>query len=288
MTVPPCPCDGSGRTGVTGRRHFAGIPIDDSETTDFHDFQWCRRSASWSSTRVPGRVPHNPTAASEAAGITLTDGERVDEEGGRNRLAPFRLSLIRGNHQMTTMKIAQIPKAGGEFQIIEREIPAPGPGQVRIRVQACGVCHSDVLVKDGGWPGLAYPRVPSAEEYLGGREPRGRASAHRARAPGDPAHPGGRACGVPAISGWQADSPDRRPRRVNILISRMSVARSVAVGIAIALASAVFVLAMVSHPPQHAAASCQGQIVIIHTPHGQPLECICSAGVLSPCFSPGP
>jgi hypothetical protein len=39
-------------------------------------------------------------------------------------------------------------------------VPEPGPGQVRIRVQACGVCHSDVLVKDGGWPGLAYPRVP--------------------------------------------------------------------------------------------------------------------------------
>jgi D-arabinose 1-dehydrogenase-like Zn-dependent alcohol dehydrogenase len=64
---------------------------------------------------------------------------------------------------MTTMRVAQIPKAGADFEIVEREIPQPGPGQVRIRVQACGVCHSDVLVKEGGWPGLTYPRVPGHE-----------------------------------------------------------------------------------------------------------------------------
>ena len=61
------------------------------------------------------------------------------------------------------MRVAQIPKAGADFEIIEREIPKPGPGHVRIRVQACGVCHSDVLTKEGGWPGLAYPRVPGHE-----------------------------------------------------------------------------------------------------------------------------
>jgi D-arabinose 1-dehydrogenase-like Zn-dependent alcohol dehydrogenase len=64
---------------------------------------------------------------------------------------------------MARMKVAQVPKAGADFEILEREIPQPGSGQVRIRVQACGVCHSDVLVKDGGWPGLAYPRVPGHE-----------------------------------------------------------------------------------------------------------------------------
>jgi D-arabinose 1-dehydrogenase-like Zn-dependent alcohol dehydrogenase len=64
---------------------------------------------------------------------------------------------------MAKMKAAHIPKAGAEFEIVEREIPDPGPGQVRIRVQACGVCHSDVLVKEGGWPGLVYPRVPGHE-----------------------------------------------------------------------------------------------------------------------------
>jgi D-arabinose 1-dehydrogenase-like Zn-dependent alcohol dehydrogenase len=62
-----------------------------------------------------------------------------------------------------TMKAAVISKAGGNFEIVEREIPKPGPGQVRIKVHACGVCHSDVLVKEGGWPGLEYPRVPGHE-----------------------------------------------------------------------------------------------------------------------------
>jgi D-arabinose 1-dehydrogenase-like Zn-dependent alcohol dehydrogenase len=61
------------------------------------------------------------------------------------------------------MKAAQIPKAGADFQIVEREIPKPGAGEVRIKVQACGVCHSDVLTKEGQWPGIQYPRVPGHE-----------------------------------------------------------------------------------------------------------------------------
>jgi D-arabinose 1-dehydrogenase-like Zn-dependent alcohol dehydrogenase len=61
------------------------------------------------------------------------------------------------------MKAAQIPKAGADFQIIEREIPKPGAGQVRIKVQACGVCHSDMFTKEGAWPGIQYPRVPGHE-----------------------------------------------------------------------------------------------------------------------------
>jgi D-arabinose 1-dehydrogenase-like Zn-dependent alcohol dehydrogenase len=61
------------------------------------------------------------------------------------------------------MKSAQIPRAGGDFEIVEREIPNPLAGQVRIRVQACGVCHSDVLTKEGAWPGIEYPRVPGHE-----------------------------------------------------------------------------------------------------------------------------
>jgi D-arabinose 1-dehydrogenase-like Zn-dependent alcohol dehydrogenase len=61
------------------------------------------------------------------------------------------------------MKVAQIPKAGADFQIVEREIPKPGLGEVRIKVQACGVCHSDVLTKEGSWPGIQYPRVPGHE-----------------------------------------------------------------------------------------------------------------------------
>ena len=61
------------------------------------------------------------------------------------------------------MKAAQISKAGGEFELVERPIPQPGVGQVRIKVEACGVCHSDVLVKEGGLPGMQYPRVPGHE-----------------------------------------------------------------------------------------------------------------------------
>src|SRR6516164_7541766 len=61
------------------------------------------------------------------------------------------------------MKAAQISKLGGDFEIVERVIPNPTRGQVRIKVQACGVCHSDLLVKEGLWPGLQYPRVPGHE-----------------------------------------------------------------------------------------------------------------------------
>jgi D-arabinose 1-dehydrogenase-like Zn-dependent alcohol dehydrogenase len=61
------------------------------------------------------------------------------------------------------MKVAQVPKPGADFQIVEREVPRPGAREVRIQVHACGVCHSDVLTKDGLWPGIQYPRVPGHE-----------------------------------------------------------------------------------------------------------------------------
>ena len=63
----------------------------------------------------------------------------------------------------TKMKAAQISKAGGDWELIERDIPEPSVGQVRVKVEACGICHSDTLVKDGIWPGLQYPRVPGHE-----------------------------------------------------------------------------------------------------------------------------
>ena len=62
-----------------------------------------------------------------------------------------------------TMKVAAISKPGAAFEIVEREIPAPGAGQVRLKVLACGVCHSDVVTKDGLLPGIQYPRVPGHE-----------------------------------------------------------------------------------------------------------------------------
>ena len=64
---------------------------------------------------------------------------------------------------MAKMKAVQVPKPGADFEIVEREIPEPGAGQVRIRVQACGVCHSDVITKEGIFPGISYPRVPGHE-----------------------------------------------------------------------------------------------------------------------------
>jgi D-arabinose 1-dehydrogenase-like Zn-dependent alcohol dehydrogenase len=61
------------------------------------------------------------------------------------------------------MKEAQVPKPGADFQIVEHEIPTPEAGHVRIKVRACGVCHSDMLTKDGVFPGIEYPRVPGHE-----------------------------------------------------------------------------------------------------------------------------
>ena len=61
------------------------------------------------------------------------------------------------------MKAVQISKPKGNFEIVERPVPQPGRGQVRIKVEACGICHSDALVKEGLWPGLQYPRVPGHE-----------------------------------------------------------------------------------------------------------------------------
>jgi D-arabinose 1-dehydrogenase-like Zn-dependent alcohol dehydrogenase len=64
---------------------------------------------------------------------------------------------------VSPMKAVQISKAGGDFEIVEREIPKTGAGHVRIKVQACGVCHSDLFTKEGVWPGIQYPRVPGHE-----------------------------------------------------------------------------------------------------------------------------
>jgi D-arabinose 1-dehydrogenase-like Zn-dependent alcohol dehydrogenase len=64
---------------------------------------------------------------------------------------------------MSKMKAVQVSKPGGNFELVERNIPEPGPAQVRIKVEACGICHSDALVKEGQWPGLQYPRIPGHE-----------------------------------------------------------------------------------------------------------------------------
>jgi D-arabinose 1-dehydrogenase-like Zn-dependent alcohol dehydrogenase len=64
---------------------------------------------------------------------------------------------------MPSMKAVQVSKPGGDFELVERPIPQPARAQVRIKVEACGICHSDALVKEGHWPGIQYPRVPGHE-----------------------------------------------------------------------------------------------------------------------------
>src|SRR5437867_6842369 len=61
------------------------------------------------------------------------------------------------------MRVMQVPKVNAPFELVEREIPQPGQRQVRVKVQACGLCHSDSLTKEGAWPGIKYPRAPGHE-----------------------------------------------------------------------------------------------------------------------------
>jgi D-arabinose 1-dehydrogenase-like Zn-dependent alcohol dehydrogenase len=64
---------------------------------------------------------------------------------------------------MSKMRVVQITQPNGPFELVEREIPEPDAGWVRIKVEACGICHSDSLTKEGTWPGIQYPRVPGHE-----------------------------------------------------------------------------------------------------------------------------
>src|SRR5688572_29197333 len=61
------------------------------------------------------------------------------------------------------MRAIQVPEARGDFELVEREVPQPGPGEVLVRVHACGICHSDAFAKNGGFPGTSYPLVPGHE-----------------------------------------------------------------------------------------------------------------------------
>jgi alcohol dehydrogenase/propanol-preferring alcohol dehydrogenase len=61
------------------------------------------------------------------------------------------------------MKAVQVGKAGGDFEVVERDIPTPEKNEVLIKVEACGICHSDMFVKEGAFPGIEYPRIPGHE-----------------------------------------------------------------------------------------------------------------------------
>ena len=64
---------------------------------------------------------------------------------------------------MSKIRVVQVTRANGPLELVERETPEPGAGQVRIKVEACGICHSDSLTKEGIYPGIQYPRVPGHE-----------------------------------------------------------------------------------------------------------------------------
>src|SRR6266851_4162997 len=68
-----------------------------------------------------------------------------------------------GDIAMSAARAMQVSRPGGPFELVDRAIPPPGPRQVRVKVQACGLCHSDSLTKEGHWPGIRYPRVPGHE-----------------------------------------------------------------------------------------------------------------------------
>jgi D-arabinose 1-dehydrogenase-like Zn-dependent alcohol dehydrogenase len=64
---------------------------------------------------------------------------------------------------MASMRAIQVPSAGADFEMVERDVPSPGFGEALVRVHACGVCHSDVFAKEGGYPGVSHPLVPGHE-----------------------------------------------------------------------------------------------------------------------------
>jgi D-arabinose 1-dehydrogenase-like Zn-dependent alcohol dehydrogenase len=108
------------------------------------------------------------------------------------------------------MKAVQVPKPNGGLDIVERDIPEPKARQVRVKVEACGVCHSDMFTVTGGWPGIDYPRVPGHEvvgivDAVGPMYPNGRKACASAwagtAAIADIAVPAARATSSPARRG---------------------------------------------------------------------------------------
>ncbi|MFG3016435.1 alcohol dehydrogenase [Streptomyces cinerochromogenes] len=85
---------------------------------------------------------------------------------------------------MSTYRVAQVTAPGGAFELAEREVPRPGPGQVRIAVEACGICHSDALFVNGGLPGVTFPVVPG-HEIAGRVEELGEGTQEWGHRPGD-------------------------------------------------------------------------------------------------------
>src|SRR6202035_2167060 len=107
------------------------------------------------------RFSRSPKHATRAA-VHLTVGCTTP-----NRITAFcfpaRMCAPIQGGTMARMRAVQVPSAKGPLQMVERAIPEPGAGWVRIRVEACGICHADSYVKEGLWPGIEYPRIPGHE-----------------------------------------------------------------------------------------------------------------------------
>src|SRR5579884_2589749 len=80
-----------------------------------------------------------------------------------SRVARFRNGDSSRRRFMATMRAVQVSRANGPLEMVERAVPQPRAGTLRIKVQACGICHSDSLTKEGTFPGITYPRVPGHE-----------------------------------------------------------------------------------------------------------------------------
>ena len=83
--------------------------------------------------------------------------------GSGERSRPTRRPYGNATDRSRNDEVAQVPKPGAPFEIVDREIPKPKANEVLIKVNACGVCHSDQLTKEGAWPGIQYPRIPGHE-----------------------------------------------------------------------------------------------------------------------------
>src|SRR5690349_9610712 len=102
--------------------------------------------------------------------VTSTPSMSVSQARGRSTRAGYAPTtslcftpLFETGGHMATMRAVQVPEAGADFELVEREIPTPGRGQALVRVEACGVCHSDMFAKEGAYPGVSFPVVPGHE-----------------------------------------------------------------------------------------------------------------------------
>src|SRR6201981_3630992 len=132
--------------------------------------------SAWPRTRsgsldVLADVPHELSAqigdgGEDATGddVALDPGEPQFDlvEPGRVSRREMQPDTIK-RRAMGKMRAVQVAQGGGALELVEREMPEPTQGEVRVRVEACGVCHSDSLTVEGQWPGLSFPRIPGHE-----------------------------------------------------------------------------------------------------------------------------